>query len=198
MPMPASEMVSVRASLSGTMRILASAGSAERRVGQRLEAAAVDGVGGVGDEFAEEDLAVGVERMDDEIEQSPDLGAEFMAFGGASFAHLGPPSFGGGGYAFELGWISTYSAAERAFAGVLSAGMARLARKARTPAISTPMTLPFSSKSRVRPGATSSLALLVGGAFGGEVDTDCVGFGVEGRAGFHGVKCITPGRALGS
>jgi hypothetical protein len=37
---------------------LAPAGRPSGRVGQRLEAAAVHGVGGVGDELAEEDLAL--------------------------------------------------------------------------------------------------------------------------------------------
>ena len=63
-----------------TMRTAASSGQRERRIGQRLEAAAVDRVGGVGDQLAQEDLALGVERMDHEIEQPPDLGAEFVPF----------------------------------------------------------------------------------------------------------------------
>jgi hypothetical protein len=62
---------------------------AERVVGQRLEAAAVHGVGGVGDQLAQEDLALGVERVDHQIQQAADLGAEFMPLHG--FAHHSLP-----------------------------------------------------------------------------------------------------------
>ena len=58
MPMPGSDRVSVRASLSGTIRTEASAGSARSALGERGEPAAVDGVGGVGDQLAQEDLPV--------------------------------------------------------------------------------------------------------------------------------------------
>ena len=83
-------MVSVRAALSGTMRTLASAGRAQRRVGQRLEAPAVHRVGGIGHQLAQEDLAVGIERVDDEVQQAPDLGAEFMPL--HRLAHGVPPT----------------------------------------------------------------------------------------------------------
>ena len=54
-------------------------------VGQRLEPAAVHGVGGVGDQFAQEDFALGVERVDHEVEQAADLGAKCMLFRMVSF-----------------------------------------------------------------------------------------------------------------
>ncbi len=57
------------------------AGRGEVRLGQRLEAAAVDGVGGVGDQFAQEDFTLRIQRIHHQIEQPPDLGAEFMLFG---------------------------------------------------------------------------------------------------------------------
>ena len=60
-------------------------GWGEGGVGEGEEAAAVGGVGGVGDELAEEDLAFGVEGVDDEVEQAADFGVEGVAFGG--FAH---------------------------------------------------------------------------------------------------------------
>ena len=49
-------------------------------VGQRLEAAAVHGVGGIGHQFAQENFALGVERVDHEVEQPPDLGAKCVLF----------------------------------------------------------------------------------------------------------------------
>ena len=45
------------------------------RVGQGLEAAPVDGVGGVGHQLAQEDLALGVEGVDDQVQGAPHLGA---------------------------------------------------------------------------------------------------------------------------
>ena len=69
------------------------AGGRERGVGQRLEAAAIGGVGGVGHELAQEDLAVRVEGVHDEIEQAADLGAELVAFRRCgAFAHSDPRS----------------------------------------------------------------------------------------------------------
>ena len=43
---------------------------------QRLEAQLVAGVGGVGDQCAEEDLRVGIERVGDEVQQLRHLGLE--------------------------------------------------------------------------------------------------------------------------
>ena len=81
------------------MRIAGVLRAGPGRVGQRLEAAAIGGVGGVGHQLAEEDFALGVERVDDEIEQTADLGAELVAFfrgGGGCFRH-GIPLLGLGG-----------------------------------------------------------------------------------------------------
>ena len=50
----------------------------ETVVGQGLEPELVRGVGGVGDQFPEEDLLVAVERVDHQIQQLPDLGLEFV------------------------------------------------------------------------------------------------------------------------
>jgi hypothetical protein len=38
----------------------------------------VQGVGGVGDEFPQEDLPVGIEGMDDEVQQLADLGLKLV------------------------------------------------------------------------------------------------------------------------
>ena len=89
MPIPGSDKVSVRASLSGTMRTEASAGSARSDWGQGGEAATVDRVGRVGDQFAQENLTVGIQRVDHEVEQTPHLGAEFMPFD--RLAHASTP-----------------------------------------------------------------------------------------------------------
>ncbi len=50
-------------------------------VGQRLEAQAVEGVRGVRDELAQEDLLVRVERVDDDVQQLPRLGLELVGLG---------------------------------------------------------------------------------------------------------------------
>ena len=76
MPMPSSEISRVLASLSGTMRILASGGGARLWIGQRLEPAAVHGVRRVGHQFAQEDLPLGIQRVHHQIEQASDLGAK--------------------------------------------------------------------------------------------------------------------------
>ena len=48
----------------------------QRLVVQRLEAQLVAGVRRVGDQLAQEDLAVRVQRMDHELQELPDLGLE--------------------------------------------------------------------------------------------------------------------------
>ena len=86
MPSPESEMVIVRAALSGTMRIFESAGpvsSALVRPSKRRRSVAS---GRVGDELAQEDLAIRVERVHHEVEQPSDLRAEFVPF--QCLAHL--------------------------------------------------------------------------------------------------------------
>ena len=47
-------------------------------VGEGEVAELVEGVGGVGDELAEEDFRVGVKRVDDELEELGDFGLEFL------------------------------------------------------------------------------------------------------------------------
>ena len=81
MPMPLSEMVMVRASLSKATRIFSSAVVLEqRRVGQRLEAQLVGGVGRVGNQFAQENLLVGIQRMDHQLQQLLDFGLKAQGF----------------------------------------------------------------------------------------------------------------------
>ena len=45
-----------------------------------LETELVDGVRGVGDEFPQEDLPVGIERVDDDVHELLDFGLELMGF----------------------------------------------------------------------------------------------------------------------
>ena len=61
-------------------------GADPRRLGQRLETQPVEGVGGVGDQLAEEDLLVGVEGVDHQAEQLPGLGLEAEGLG-LGFVH---------------------------------------------------------------------------------------------------------------
>ena len=51
-----------------------------RFVGQSQEAALVGGVSGVRDQFAEKNLAVGIERMHHQIEQAANFGPELAGF----------------------------------------------------------------------------------------------------------------------
>lgn len=51
------------------------------RVGERLIADLVKGIGGVGDEFTQENLLVGVHGVDDEREELRDLSLELEGFG---------------------------------------------------------------------------------------------------------------------
>ena len=53
-------------------------------VGQGLEATAVHGVGRIGHQFPQKDLAVGIEGVDHEVQQAPDLGTEFVPFHGVA------------------------------------------------------------------------------------------------------------------
>ncbi len=46
--------------------------------GEREVTKLVESVGGVGDEFAEEDLGMGVEGVNDELEELGDFGLEFL------------------------------------------------------------------------------------------------------------------------
>ena len=47
-------------------------------VGEGEVAQLVERIGGIGDEFAEEDFRVGVERMDDQLEQLVDFSLELL------------------------------------------------------------------------------------------------------------------------
>ena len=48
------------------------------RVGDRLVAQLLAGVGGVGDEFADEDFPVGIDRMDHQMQQARNVGLEAL------------------------------------------------------------------------------------------------------------------------
>ena len=86
MPTPLSAMVRVSASLSGAIRIANGAPSASQlRPGDRLVAQPVAGIGGVGDQLAQEDVGLGVDRMHHQPKQLSDLGLKRKRLGGGSF-----------------------------------------------------------------------------------------------------------------
>jgi hypothetical protein len=81
MPMPLSLMVEgpgggVDRQVDLQLRVVGQLGA-----GDLLEPALVEGVGGVGDQLAEEDVLVGVERVDHQVEELLHLGLEFVTFG---------------------------------------------------------------------------------------------------------------------
>jgi hypothetical protein len=77
MPMPLSEMVRVLAVLSTPTFIFRSGlGLEQAGVVQGLEAQLVAGVGGVGNQLAQEDLAVAVEGVDHQLKQLLHFGLE--------------------------------------------------------------------------------------------------------------------------
>ena len=82
MPMPLSAMVSVLAALSGVMVILRSGSpSSSSGCGNRLVAQLVERIGGVGDQLAQEDVAVGIDRMHHEMQELGHLGLELVRLG---------------------------------------------------------------------------------------------------------------------
>ena len=54
----------------------------ELRLGDRLVAQLLAGVGGVGDEFADEDLAVGIDRVHHQMQKARNVGFEALSAGG--------------------------------------------------------------------------------------------------------------------
>ena len=61
----------------------------ELRLGDRLVAQLLAGVGGVGDELADEDLAVGIDRVYHQMQQARNIGLEALRAGGLSGRGLG-------------------------------------------------------------------------------------------------------------
>ena len=89
MPMPLSRMLQgalglVRLDPDGEVGV---AGQ-QFRLAQRLEAQLVVGVGGVGDQLAQEDFAVAVQRMDHELQQLTHLGLETQGLPGVVFVWI--------------------------------------------------------------------------------------------------------------
>ena len=87
-------MVSVRASLSiADADVEVGCVLEQRVVVQRLEAQLVAGVGRVGNQFAQENLAVGIQRVDHQVQQLFHFGLESqrLAAGGGGFGHRFPP-----------------------------------------------------------------------------------------------------------
>ncbi len=76
MPMPSSEISSVLACLSGTIRILASGGGARLGSVKRFKTAAIHSIGSVGHQLTQKNLPLGIKRVYHKIEQAPDLGAK--------------------------------------------------------------------------------------------------------------------------
>src|SRR5690606_32199470 len=62
----------------------------ELRLRERLEAQLVGGVRRVGDQLAQEDLLVAVQRMDHEVQELPHLGLESQGLSFFDFAHRHP------------------------------------------------------------------------------------------------------------
>jgi hypothetical protein len=57
-------------------------------IGQALEAQLVGGVGGVGNEFAQENVLVGIQGMDHQLQQLFDFGLEAQGFFGGGHAFI--------------------------------------------------------------------------------------------------------------
>jgi hypothetical protein len=83
-------MVKVFAAGSKATRILKSESPSNRAgVVQGLEAQLVAGVGRVGNQLPEEDLAVGIQRVDHQLQQLLDLGLEAEGFFGCGDGGVG-------------------------------------------------------------------------------------------------------------
>ena len=77
MPMPVSAIVSVPASASGVRRMASALAVGQQLgLGDRLVAQLVAGVGGVGDQLAQEDVGLGIDRVHHQVQQLGDLGLE--------------------------------------------------------------------------------------------------------------------------
>ena len=96
MPMPVSAMVSVPASASGLMRIASGRLADQVRLGDRLVAQLVAGVGGVGDQLAQEHVGLGIDRVHHQAQQLRHLGLERVGFGNG---------FGFGASCRSLAWV---------------------------------------------------------------------------------------------
>ena len=95
MPMPVSATVSVPAAVSGVMRIASAPPSASSvGLGDRLVAQPVAGVGGVGNQLAQENVGLGIDRMHHQAQQLGHFGLKRMGLGNG---------VGFGAHAFALG-----------------------------------------------------------------------------------------------
>ena len=95
MPMPSSAISKRAGLLVGDDADFGLGRGRKLGLGQRLEPAAVDGVGGVGDQFPQKNFALGVQRVDDEVQKPPDLGAECVSLclgDRPRICHAEPPS----------------------------------------------------------------------------------------------------------
>ena len=87
MPMPLSAKVSVLASASTAMVMAKGAPSAIKfGLGQRFVAQLLAGVGGVGDQFAHENIAVRIDRMHHQVQQARNVGFKTLGLGAAASA----------------------------------------------------------------------------------------------------------------
>ena len=77
MPMPLSSTASVLRVLVEADRDLEGRGG-ERRIGERLVTQFLAGVGGVGEQLAQENIAVGIDRMHHQMEQPGDIGLKSL------------------------------------------------------------------------------------------------------------------------
>jgi hypothetical protein len=78
MPMPVSVMVSVRAALSKDAHFQLGLIAVEAGVAQRFKAQLVASIRSIGDQLAQEDFLVGIQRMRDQVQQLGHFGLEGM------------------------------------------------------------------------------------------------------------------------
>ena len=129
MPTPLSVKVSVF--LSGSTADRDGEGSPafdQLGLGDRLVAQLLAGVGGVGDEFAHEDVAVGIDRMHHQVQQPRNVGFETLGFRAAASARAASSAFDWASVVkmgLVASWEITPGAASRAGAAHIAARLER-------------------------------------------------------------------------
>ena len=89
MPTPLSAKVSVLASVSTAMRDGEGRAVGDKfGLGDRLVAQLLAGVGRVGDELADEDVALGIDGMHHQVQQPRNVGFETLGFRGGGLGRL--------------------------------------------------------------------------------------------------------------
>ena len=101
------------------------------RLGDRLVAQLLAGVGGVGDEFADENLPVGIDRMDHQLQQARNVGLEAL---GRGFAGRGLGVGGQGQEPLEDCWTKEMPAKTARRTRISGRGRTDASRNQRLPA----------------------------------------------------------------